>query len=205
MQSLDSFSKWMEAHSKLSENSIAKYTGAIRTISKDMLDEEVINKSLMNMNQLEIDFSIPKILSNSFFQKKNLTGKRMYSNAIKQFRYYTFESVENKDFEKKLEQSISQSTELNSSEKETIIKARIGQGKYRLGLLEKYSSQCVVTGINHKKLLIASHIKPWSVSRNDERIDVENGLLLSPTMDRLFDCGLITFSNKGQMNKTPLR
>lgn len=77
---------------------------------------------------------------------------------------------------------------------------RVGQGVYRSGLLAKYNKRCVITGINHPKLLIASHIKPWSVCENDERIDVENGLLLSANMDKLFDCGLITFSNTGDLS-----
>lgn len=55
------------------------------------------------------------------------------------------------------------------------------------------------TGINHPKLLIASHIKPWSVCESNERINIENGLLLSANMDKLFDCGLITFNNAGKL------
>ena len=47
--------------------------------------------------------------------------------------------------------------------------------------------------------MIASHIKPWSISNNDERIDIENGLLLCPNFDKLFDCGLLTFSNSGKI------
>lgn len=44
-----------------------------------------------------------------------------------------------------------------------------------------------------KKILIASHTKPWAVCENDdERVDKYNGLLLAPTYDKLFDCGLIT-------------
>lgn len=56
-----------------------------------------------------------------------------------------------------------------------------------------------MTGIDNVKLLVASHIKPWSICSNYERIDVNNGLLLSANMDRLFDCGLITFNNIGKM------
>ena len=46
-------------------------------------------------------------------------------------------------------------------------------------------------------LLRASHIKPWAVSNNEERLSVDNGLLLSATFDRLFDSGLITFKKDG--------
>ena len=87
-----------------------------------------------------------------------------------------------------------------NTEKIALTKLRIGQGGYRNGLIAKYNSQCVVTGITHPKLLIASHIKPWSVCEDNERVDIENGLLLSANMDKLFDCGLITFSNTGKLS-----
>ena len=65
--------------------------------------------------------------------------------------------------------------------------------------MKKYDSACIITGITIKKLLIASHIKPWAVSDNHERLSEDNGLLLSPTFDRLFDGGLITFSDDGAL------
>ena len=65
--------------------------------------------------------------------------------------------------------------------------------------MDKYNWQCIITGIDHPKLLVASHIKPWAVSTNEERLSVNNGLLLSATYDRLFDCGLITFDKTGRI------
>lgn len=80
-----------------------------------------------------------------------------------------------------------------------IIKARVGQGTYRMNLMRKYAGRCLVTGVDKAELLIASHIKPWAICDHNERIDIENGLLLSAHIDRLFDSGLITFSEKGKM------
>lgn len=77
--------------------------------------------------------------------------------------------------------------------KEAVIKARLGQGLFRKRMFEKYNGRCVVTGIDDANLLIASHIKPWRSANNNERISCENGLLLSPLYDRMFDLGLITF------------
>ena len=51
--------------------------------------------------------------------------------------------------------------------------------------------------MNERRLLTASHIKPWSKSNNIERLDRENGILLVSTIDRAFDSGLITFSDSG--------
>ncbi len=75
------------------------------------------------------------------------------------------------------------------------MKSRVGQGDFRKSLIEKYDGKCVVTGIDLTKLLIASHIKPWRISDNKERLSSENGLLLSANLDKLFDSGLITFMN----------
>lgn len=86
---------------------------------------------------------------------------------------------------------------LDETEKEYLRTARIGQGGFRNALLERFGATCPLTGIAHPDLLIASHIKPWSACTNSERLDSQNGLLLSALMDRLFDRGLITFSDEG--------
>ena len=85
------------------------------------------------------------------------------------------------------------------AERTAIVKSRVGQGLFRKRLIDKYKGACIITGVSAKKLLVASHIKPWAVSNNEERLSEENGLLLSPTYDKLFDYGLITFSNQGNM------
>lgn len=71
---------------------------------------------------------------------------------------------------------------------------RVGQEKFRRNLLNEISF-CPITGISDKRILTASHIKPWRVSNNNERLDKNNGFIFSPTIDKLFDIGLITFEN----------
>ena len=71
---------------------------------------------------------------------------------------------------------------------------REGQDDYRRKLLEECPF-CPITMINEESLLIASHIKPWAVSDSVERIDPNNGFILSPLYDKLFDRGYITFSD----------
>lgn len=196
---LKNFSCWMTDNSGLAESSVYKYTRAVKTISNEMLDRKVVNKSLLDMNLVEIDIAILNIFGNDYFIEKNTRGKRRYSNALKQYRYFTLESIEDDEEEKKIEREIYKSKLLNETEKQTLIKARVGQGIYRQNLMKKYDYKCIVTGIDKKKLLVASHIKPWAICENEERIDTENGLLLSANMDRLFDSGLISFTDKGQM------
>lgn len=199
MDKLYNFSIWMNEHSALSQSSIYKYTRAVNTISNEMMDEHVIYKSLLIMNRIELDLAIIDILQNERFITKNSVGNNMYSNALKQFRYFTLDSDEDTNEEQEIVHEITQEQFLTETEKETIIKARVGQGKYRKLLLDKYDSKCIVTGISQPKLLVASHIKPWAICNNDERMDVENGLILCANMDRLFDSGLITFRADGKM------
>lgn len=75
-------------------------------------------------------------------------------------------------------------------------KVRIGQTYFRKKLIAEMKS-CPITGIDDQRLLIASHIKPWVHSNNEERVNPKNGILLSPLFDKLFDkkVGLITFTN----------
>lgn len=74
-----------------------------------------------------------------------------------------------------------------------ISRAREGQGKYREQLLEQCRF-CPFTMITDERLLIASHIKPWAASIGLEKIDPYNGYILTPTYDKLFDRGFITFT-----------
>lgn len=89
-------------------------------------------------------------------------------------------------------------TNTSSLEKETIVKRRIGQNKLRQKLLET-KCECELCGIKTKELLVASHIKSWKDSNNDEKIDLENVLLLCSMHDALFDKGLITFDEEGKI------
>jgi len=82
--------------------------------------------------------------------------------------------------------------------KDQLIKARVGQGRFRMEV-EEIERQCRMTGLDDRKFLIASHIKPWKDSTDFERLDGNNGLLLSPHVDKLFDNGHITFSNEGDI------
>ena len=75
---------------------------------------------------------------------------------------------------------------------------RIGQERFRRSLLEEIDF-CPITGITDKRILTASHIKPWRVSSNNERLDKNNGFIFSPTIDKIFDIGLITFDNHKAM------
>ena len=79
------------------------------------------------------------------------------------------------------------------------LQSRKGQGRYRLNL-ERIESSCRVTGVSDKRFLRASHIKPWRLCENNhERLDGNNGLLLSPNIDLLFDQGFLSFDVDGKL------
>jgi hypothetical protein len=97
-----------------------------------------------------------------------------------------------------IEQLIIQDSMLEETMKASLVLARRGQGKFR-ERVEFFERSCRVTGVTSTKLLIASHIKPWATSTNEERLNGHNGLFLSPHVDKLFDSGLMSFENTGEM------
>ena len=88
---------------------------------------------------------------------------------------------------------------LTGSEKEIVSKVRINQSYFRRIMLEKHGGKCCLCGVNNEDFLIASHIKPWSVSDENEKLNEFNGLLLCPNHDKLFDKGFISFDNNGNI------
>jgi HNH endonuclease len=88
---------------------------------------------------------------------------------------------------------------LSETERDSLIKVRVGQGTFRDGLFARWNG-CSVTGCSAKQMLVASHIKPWSrCETTAERLGNSNGILLTPNLDRAFDRGLMSFDDKFQM------
>lgn len=87
----------------------------------------------------------------------------------------------------------------NSTERRGLVTSRVGQGAYRKSIIHHWEYQCAVTTFDDPRILIASHIVPWKDSTDEQRLDVENGILLSPTYDALFDKHLISFENNGKI------
>jgi hypothetical protein len=100
------------------------------------------------------------------------------------------------------EQQVMADAMLTETQKSQIILARIGQGAFRRKLI-KHWGKCSATGCSQIDILKASHIKPWSESSNSERLDVYNGLLLTPNLDALFDKGYVSFDEEGEILISP--
>lgn len=104
----------------------------------------------------------------------------------------------NKTFSSKYMKDLEKTSILTNLEKEVLTKARIGQSKFKEQLVY-IDCSCKLCGLSDKNFLDASHIKPWSKSSNEEKINPYNGFLLCPNHDRLFDRGYMTFSDDGNI------
>ena len=99
--------------------------------------------------------------------------------------------------EERIEKIIKKDSTIDSTEKETVVKARKGQGKFRDDVILLHQ-RCPFTGIDDPRFLRAGHLKPWSkCDNNKERIDPLNGLPLTPTADLMLDQGYISFDEAG--------
>lgn len=93
---------------------------------------------------------------------------------------------------------------ISDTERTAIITARRGQGQFRQNVA-KIEKRCRVTRVDRLEHLVASHSKPWrDCQSNEERLDGYNGLLLTPTIDHLFDRGFISFESSGKLLVSPV-
>ncbi|AEG01192.1 HNH endonuclease [Methylomonas methanica] len=110
------------------------------------------------------------------------------------------------DYDKQVTEELTHfaDAETKATEIERIVRQRIGQQKFRDGMLQYWGGACAVTGVDVTEVLRASHAKPWAECKSDtERLDVFNGFLLCAHLDALFDRFLISFDDKGQMLISP--
>jgi hypothetical protein len=94
--------------------------------------------------------------------------------------------------------ALMKSRAVRPTERLQLVLARLGQGDFRSSLLER-DAKCALCRLDSAELLIASHIKPWRDATDEERLDPDNGLLLCPNSDRLFDTGYISFAEDGSL------
>lgn len=105
--------------------------------------------------------------------------------------------------EDRIENAVRNNTEIDETERQAVVLARRGQGRFRKNL-SNIETACRVTKVRDHRLLRASHIKPWrACASNHERLDGNNGLLLAPHVDLLFDRGYISFEQHGGLLLSP--
>jgi len=106
-------------------------------------------------------------------------------------------------WEHHIESEIESDRKLPETDREALIVARRGQGLFKQRVMQ-IENRCRITGVTNPIHLRASHSKPWRDSTNEERLNGENGLLLTPTMDHLFDRGFISFEDSGVLIVSPV-
>jgi hypothetical protein len=106
-------------------------------------------------------------------------------------------------WEHKIEQGIEEDRRIAATERDAIIRARRGQGLFKERVM-RIEDHCRITGVSNPVHLVASHCKPWRDSNNEERLEGENGLLLTPSIDHLFDRGFIGFNGDGTVIISPV-
>jgi hypothetical protein len=99
--------------------------------------------------------------------------------------------------------AVQKDNRLMATEKQSIVLARRGQGLFRQRVLS-VERACRITKVSQPEYLRASHSKPWRDASNEERLDGENGLLLTPDVDLLFDRGFISFEDNGNVLVSPV-
>lgn len=82
----------------------------------------------------------------------------------------------------------------SAENKSALVQVRVGQSFFRQSVLSAYQGRCCITGLSDSRLLVASHIIPWSAD-NRNRLNPRNGLCLSALHDKAFDQGLITLTD----------
>jgi hypothetical protein len=106
-------------------------------------------------------------------------------------------------WEGQMERKVESDLTIPETDRLAIVLARRGQGRFKASV-SKVEKRCRITGVENPVHLVASHCKPWRDSSNEERLNGENGLLLTPTIDHLFDRGFIGFENSGRLIISPV-
>lgn len=129
------------------------------------------------------------VVHKAIFSGQNISKE----NLIKYVKNIKLTKNINKKYIEELEK-----TKYKETEKQALVKIRLGHSKLRDEVI-KNKYKCEICGLSYNKLLVASHIKPWSKSDDSEKLDFENILLLCSMHDALFDKGLISFDDNGKI------
>lgn len=196
------FKEWM-VYRGLSLSSAKKYAGAIQgALSRWAIESKIMERPLTSLtSSTEFSGVASRIRLLPIFQQHNERGNSMYSNALVKFAEYLSENYVT-GIETDIDTILDDLT-ISSTDRRDLVKCRMGQGTFRQKLIA-YWQACAVTGYKDTGFLVASHIKPWRICNDSERLNPFNGLLLTPNLDKAFDAGLITFQQDGLILLSPL-
>jgi putative restriction endonuclease len=85
-------------------------------------------------------------------------------------------------------------TDFTGETRQVVVQQRIKQQFFRRAVLSSYRTRCCISGVSDSRLLVASHIVPWSEDKLN-RLNPSNGLCLSALHDKAFDTHLFSLSD----------
>ena len=200
------------------ENNVAK-----KTIDKTCINEYstgvpmnivrfFTNEVLKNGERLKLKLSLNGLLIHAYLERKKDGRHRLNFKEVKQVIELSMSDINNSIWFEKNEEDTnafhlfidikdSKIHEVKGTYRISSVKTRIGQYVFKAKLIDKWKNRCSVTGVKEHtpSILIASHMKPWAKCNDRERLDENNGLLLSPHIDKLFDTHRITFSTNSEL------
>lgn len=107
------------------------------------------------------------------------------------------------EWEERIQATIASKASIPETTRKALIQARRGQGIFKQAV-SRFEDECRITKVDNSAHLIASHIKPWRESSDEERLAGGNGLMLTPSIDHLFDRGFISFADEGEALISPV-
>ncbi|GAA5644292.1 MULTISPECIES: HNH endonuclease [Vibrio] len=180
------------------EKTAENYSKAVRfSISKWLKDAGEIREPITDIGSYRQFLQVEeKARQLDTFKRHDSKGNGMYSAALSSYHKFLVDLAQ-VDVNADIRQVMSDDN-LTDTEKKILVSTRIGQGIFRTQLIQLWR-KCAVTGYKNTQILIASHIKPWRASSNEERLDKYNGLLLLANLDKAFDLGFISFDEHGRV------
>ena len=175
----------------------------------DENSDGVIVRKNTSTGQLDFSSAVPRSLIDEWEVSKDPPDDSIleayFANNSMEAAGVIWTQQKSKEYNQQTDESLSKDLlgllSIDETERETQIKARVGQGKFKDNVKSLWGMErCFVTLIDIPSMLIASHIKPWAECNDNppERIDGANGLLLCAHIDKLFDLHLITFKGRGR-------
>ena len=172
-------------------------------------DDYCNNKRTVNVEIIQFNFDKPYITHKECktfinqFRTANKIDESYYEEILYKIGFHLKEESISEEYNDKIEVVENIDKEVDTlgilgEERLAYIKVRVNQSVFREQLLRRYK-HCCLCNVSDEALLRASHIKPWSESNANEKLDVDNGLILCPNHDVLFDQGFISFNDEGKI------
>lgn len=179
------------SYDEIIDSIVSAYSEKISAIGKDNINSGAIFK----VNDSDID----KI--NDFFKSLNTSEQTEILNCLGVSIKKSGEKAAKSNTTKSPRKPNKTYLNRGGRDEYRTCKSRKGQADFRKALLNQDGESCAIPGckICGDEHVIASHIVEWSRANNLEKTDPNNGLVLCPNHDHLFDSHLISFDNTGKI------